>query len=178
MIKNIFLLFWVISIFSACSNNANEGNEALGVLEKEGNRGANKNAESYKLTPSDFIELESKGKTKEAKLFLESLVPDSSGAVDLDIAEGPVLHLQETEIDDDMLVFGLESETEKKMLLEFISEDGQHHKATQIIKIPTALVFKAIKLEKMKSGTYYFKLTDESSGKALIRKIAVSHIKS
>jgi hypothetical protein len=74
------------------------------------------------------------------------------------------------------MVFGLESDLNKNLSLELISENAVVYVAENKIDIPSKLVFKAIKLNKLKAGMYYFILRDEL-GIELIKKVKISHRK-
>lgn len=131
--------------------------------------------ESIKLDPEkDFVELISKGKTPESEEFIKKALKDSAQIAAKASLENIMLLFKDSEIDADLLVFGLESDLNKNLSLDLIAENAQSYSAVKSINIPSKLVFKAVKLNKLKSGKYYFILRDET-GNELIRKIKISH---
>jgi type III secretion system FlhB-like substrate exporter len=131
--------------------------------------------EKFKLDPEkDFIEVVAKGKTSDAEEFIKKANTDTAEIAAKAVLENVLLHFNETEIEDDLLVFGLESDMEINLDFELISDKAIVYAAVQKVNIPSKLVFKALKLNKLKAGVYYFILRDEK-GKELIKKIKIKH---
>lgn len=160
--------------FNSCNGNAKEVKaDEKGKINKNVKDKSEK--EKVKLDPEkDFIEILAKGKTSDAEEFIKKAKADTAEIAAKSVLENVLLHFNETEIEDDLLVFGLESDLEINLNLELISDKALVYAADKKVTIPSKLVFKAVKLNKLKAGTYYFILSDEK-GNELIKKIKVSH---
>ena len=171
LILNLMIL---LSLFSCVKSNSAGENKAVKTIQKGQENG---NVKPYKLDPEkDFIQLQSKGKTEEAAIFIKKALKDTAAIAAKAALDGVLLHFNETEIEDDIMVIGLESDLNKNLTLELISENGVSYIAEGKINVPSALVFKAAKLNKLKTGNYYFILRDDT-GNELIKKIKISHRK-
>ena len=172
----LFFILHLISLlllFSCSDKTSNDKNKNTNVQ----NKTEKTNKSELKLDPEkDFIEIISKGKTPDSELFIKKAIKDSAFIAAKAALDGVLLHFNESEIEDDLLVFGLESDLNKNLSLELISENAVVYVAENKIDIPSKLVFKAIKLNKLKAGMYYFILRDEL-GIELIKKIKISHRK-
>ena len=165
---NIFNVFFLASCGGPKNEKTNEPTKKIKEIKNE-------NKAAIKLDPEkDFIEIISKGKTPEAAEFIKKAVKDSAQIAAKTVLEDILLHFNETEIEDDLMVFGLESDLNKKLSLELISDNAVLYLADIKIDIPSKLVFKAVKLNNLKAGKYYFILRDET-GNELIKKIKISH---
>ncbi len=165
------LVFLSLSVLYSCGKSKN-----LKVKEPQ-EKAKNGSRENVKLDPEkDFIEVLSKGKTPESTEFVEKALKDSAQISAKASLENILFHFNESEIEDDLLVFGLESDLNKSLSLELIAENAQSYKADKALSIPSKLVFKAVKLNKLKAGNYYFILRDDA-GNELVKKIKISHRK-
>jgi hypothetical protein len=170
----LFLFLNIFNVFFLASCGGPK-NEKTKEPVKKSNEIKSENKSAIKLDPEkDFIELVSKGKTPETSEFLKKVVKDSVQIAAKTVLEDVLLLFNETEIDDDLMVFGLESDLNKILSLELISENAVLYLADNKIEIPSKQVFKAVKLNKLKAGKYYFILRDEK-GNELIKKIKISH---
>lgn len=165
------LAFLLLSVFFSCGKS--KSSKGKDLQEKS----TNVSKESVKLDPEkDFIEIKSNGKTAESAEFVKKALKDSAQISAKVSLENILLHFNESEIDDDLLVFGLESDLNINLSLELIAENAESYKADKSLSIPSKLVFKAVKLNKLKAGSYYFILRDDT-GNELIKKIKISHRK-
>jgi hypothetical protein len=165
------LAFLSLSVLFSCGKSKSSKGKDPQEKAKNGSK------ESLKLDPEkDFIELLSNGKTSESAEFVKKALKDTAQISAKASLENILLHFNESEIEDDLMVFGLESDLNKNLSLELIAENAQSYKADKVVSIPAKLVFKAVKLNKLKAGKYYFILRDDT-GNELVRKIKISHRK-
>jgi hypothetical protein len=171
----VICFFLALGVFF---NSCNEGKKDVNSQSKDNikrNILDKSEKEKIKLDPEqDFIEILAKGKTSDAEEFIKKARTDTAEIAAKAVLENVLLHFNETEIEDDLLVFGLESDLEVNLNLELISDKALVYAADKKVNIPSKLVFKAIKLNKLKAGIYYFILSDEK-GNELIKKIKITH---
>lgn len=83
-------------------------------------------------------------------------------------------HMEDTPVEDGLFVFGVESVDAKKLTLEMYDEEGYSMAANNTVQINSGNNYKAVKVDGLESGTYIFKLKDET-GKELTRQVKIAH---
>lgn len=76
------------------------------------------------------------------------------------------------EVSDDVFVFSLKSEEQKKLTMKLLDEEGYEVAAHRILEVNEGNSYRALNVKSLKDGTYTFQLTDKN-GAELKKKVAI-----
>lgn len=68
----------------------------------------------------------------------------------------------EDEVNDDVFVFSLKTEEQKKLTMKMFDEEGYSIAANRILKVEEGNNYNALNVKSLEDGTYKFQLTDEN----------------
>jgi len=68
----------------------------------------------------------------------------------------------EDEVNDDVFIFSLKSEEQKKLTMKMFDEEGYELAANRVLKLENGNNYNALNVESLDDGTYKFLITDES----------------
>ena len=68
----------------------------------------------------------------------------------------------EDEVNDDVFVFSLKTEKQKKLTMKMFDEEGYSIAANRILKVEEGNNYNALNVKSLEDGTYKFQLTDEN----------------
>ncbi len=66
------------------------------------------------------------------------------------------------EVNDDVFVFALKSEEQKKLTMKMFDEEGYELAANRILQVEDGNNYNALNVKSLSDGTYKFQLTDEN----------------
>lgn len=66
------------------------------------------------------------------------------------------------EVNDDVFVFSLKSEEQKKLTMKMFDEEGYELAANRVLQVQDGNNYNALNVKSLEDGTYKFQLTDES----------------
>jgi hypothetical protein len=69
--------------------------------------------------------------------------------------------IAEDEVNDDVFVFSLKSEEQKKLTLKMFDEEGYETAAHNTLQVEDGNNYNALNVKSLEDGTYQFQLTDE-----------------
>jgi hypothetical protein len=84
--------------------------------------------------------------------------------------------IAQDEVSDDVFVFSLKSEDQKKLTMKMFDEEGYELAAHRILEVNEGNSYRALNVESLSDGTYTFKLTDEN-GAEMNRKVQIKREK-
>jgi len=68
----------------------------------------------------------------------------------------------EDEVNDDVFVFSLKSEDQKKLTMKMFDEEGYELAANRVLQVEDGNNYNALNVQSLDDGTYKFQLTDET----------------
>jgi len=68
----------------------------------------------------------------------------------------------EDEVNDDVFIFSLKSEEQKKLTMKMFDEEGYEMAANRMLQVEGGNNYNALNVQSLDDGTYQFQLTDEN----------------
>lgn len=70
--------------------------------------------------------------------------------------------IAQDEVNDDVFVFSLKSEEQKKLTMKMFDEEGYELAANRVLQVEDGNNYNALNVKSLEDGTYKFQLTDEN----------------
>ena len=83
----------------------------------------------------------------------------------------------EDEVNDDVFVFSLKTEKQKKLTMKMFDEEGYSIAANRILKVEEGNNYNALNVKSLEDGTYKFQLTDETTGAQKTKTVVINRKK-
>lgn len=82
--------------------------------------------------------------------------------------------MSDAPVEDGIFVFAIESDEDKKLLMEMYDEEGFEMSAQNNLNVTTGNNYKALNVKEMDNGNYVFRLKDEE-GRELVRSLSIQN---
>lgn len=84
--------------------------------------------------------------------------------------------IADDEVNDDVFVFALKSEEQRKLTMEMFDEEGFTPHANRVLQVEDGNNYNALNVSALPDGTYQFKLTDEN-GAEKVKSVTINRNK-
>lgn len=85
--------------------------------------------------------------------------------------------IAEDEVNDDVFVFSLKSEEQRKLTLQMFDEEGYGQAANRVLQVEDGNNYNALNVKSLPDGTYQFKLIDETTGAEKVQNVTINRNK-
>lgn len=134
------------------------------------------NGRTVKLESSDIINVKKSSDAPQdddaMKGIMRALMGAENRPEELDVK----FEMNDEPVEDGLFIFGIKAKEAKALTIEIFDEEGFEMSVSNPINIIKGKNYKALDVETLEDGKYFFLLTD-GKGKELVREITIAHKK-